>query len=302
MNKFPVFKTILDSFLFIFKRPALAFKVVALYTILFVALTVSGPMFPELNDDTPLTFSLFIAITLYCAAAFFLFSLVQLFWYRAHLINTESAIVLRLIPFKRHEWRFVFANLTGLILFILALFSSFAYSLYFAISLISESEPGRLIIILSMLIAASASLVLLLIVTRLLVYVPAAAIDASLTLKDSFRLSKDSALRLAMVNINTMLLYFIFPKILFLPFALDEIKEDFRKGYREEMLEHARERQQETGEPIPAHLPHPETIHQESITEFIFAFTVEAILIAFYAMVAAGNIAQFYKWAIENRR
>lgn len=311
MNKFPVFKTIKDSFTFIFENRRHALKIIAPYALILIAIETLIEISPASYDEKIIINADFIIGCILMTALIILglcaVALPSLAWQRAYLKGIAPDNQPHPFRLNRDEWRFIGVHTLA---FIFLPGTIYGALIPFAMAIIPAfMNPDILATLMLLCIAlpiASLMFALTVVSARFLIYLPAIAGGQPLGLKESFHITKGNALRLTMTAIITVILFTLAYIALNAKPMIADSKRAYEYGYQDEKLENERERQQAAGGPVtvPDELPNKADFADPppTLIDFLFYIPANAILNLLSVLVSAGILAQFYKWARESRR
>jgi hypothetical protein len=308
MKKFPVFETIKNSFVFIFENPGHALRMTWPYALILIIMEAMVEVFPVLDYqgiNAEFIISCVFLITI-ISGLFYAIALPSLAWQRAYLSGIAPDNQPH--PFRptREEWRFIGGHTLASIFLPGAIYGVF---ICVALGLIPffagvEHLIDVFILLCIALPIASIMFALTALCTRFLIYLPAIAGGQPLSLKESFRITKGNALRLTITAIITVILFTLTSIALNAKPMIEDLERAYEYGYLNEKLENERERQQTAGSPVIAtdELSNKGDFSDSppTLIDFLFYIPANVILNLFSVLVAAGILAQFCKWTMEN--
>jgi|GEM_PF-6340932 hypothetical protein len=306
MSKFPVFGTIKNSFKFIFENWRYALKVTWPYALFLVAMISLGEFAQTDGTDDHMRLISDIVMIIYFISLPITISMPSLLWQRAYLRGIHSQDQLHSLNLRGRQWRFIAGHSAAYLLFILAITGVITLPALASLIITEDPEMSTGLIFLSIITAAYLLLLVPLIISvRTLPKLAAIAAGDQLTSRESFKLTKGTSLRLAATLLLTAILFIGADSALNGTRMTADYKRAFEYGWHDEARENAREQQIANGDPVtvPEELPDKAEFMEPPprLIDFLFYIPVNVILSLFSVLVAGGVLAQFYKWATDNR-
>lgn len=307
MNKFPVFGTIKNSFQFLFENWRDALKVTWPYALFLVIIISLGEfaLIDETNNDMMLAGKIIMII--YLLSLPIAISMPSLLWQRAYLQGIRPKAQLHTLRLRSREWRFIVGHSAAYLLFIFVISSLITLPSLASLVIAEDPEVSKALIFFSMIAVAFLLLLALLIISvRLLPKLAATAADTHLTIRESFRLTKGSSLRLAATLLLTAMLFLGTHGALNSSRMREDTGNAFEYGWQDEARENARDKQIANGEPVtvPEELPNKDDFLDPppTLIDFLFYVPANVILSMLLILVTAGILAQYYRWVMTRQK